>query len=303
MSIVLSLHPSFLGIRSATMSLSLEFLMLLLLLFCLVCVYVLLCTIIISFVLLTRINILYLFFFFKIYFILLLLKQNKVFSSSSQQFGIDVICSLRNDSCIYLVEPGRVLNEPLQCPARTILTCSPDLSQYKVFIKQGAISYYMPVWELEELKVVGTDIRKHNPELKDLYSDENIKDRFTRFGGIFRHVLPVNKNVVEIFERQQKTVLHRMKISDVLVPDIDIEKRDDMKDNISHFIMQYNVSYREGIENEFRTFVMQLASDYVRNRFANSATSGKWTNEEFVKALHKLKLMFDGVETRDLLFF
>lgn len=52
MSIVLSLHPSLLGIRSATMSLSLEFLMLLLLLFCLVWVYVLLCTIIILFVLL-----------------------------------------------------------------------------------------------------------------------------------------------------------------------------------------------------------------------------------------------------------
>ena len=53
MSIVLSLHPSLLGIRSATMSPSLEFLMLLLLLFCSVCVYVLLCTIIILFVLLT----------------------------------------------------------------------------------------------------------------------------------------------------------------------------------------------------------------------------------------------------------
>ena len=44
---------------------------------------------------------------------------------------------------------------------QTILTSSPDRRCYKEFMKLGATKLYMPVWNLEELQLVGAHIRCH----------------------------------------------------------------------------------------------------------------------------------------------
>jgi hypothetical protein len=84
---------------------------------------------------------------------------------------------------IYLFEPEVFKIEPyiggLYIP--TISTVSPDQRRYKEFCKNGGVQFFMPLWTLEDLLVVGKDMRenvKFPTELQDLYKDEKIKERF-----------------------------------------------------------------------------------------------------------------------------
>ena len=58
-------------------------------------------------------------------------------------------------------------------------------------------------------------------------------------------------------------------IHHVFRPEANIEKRDEIMENISHFILQYKVEYggkHEGAADEFTNFQLDIASDCVRDQ-------------------------------------
>jgi len=122
-----------------------------------------------------------------------------------------------------------------------ITTCSPNARRYKEFVKNGADKFYMPVWTLEELQVAGEYIRSECPSID--FSSKAIEDRYKRFGGIFRYVLPSNKRTVLRAEADQTSAMNCTKLIDVFAPFRSIEKTDSNKENISHFILHYEVEY------------------------------------------------------------
>ena len=96
---------------------------------------------------------------------------------------------------LYFFEPGGSKREPMWEKTRMsiLATCSPELSRYKEFCKNGARKLYMPLFMEGELLAIGRHMREQPDfpaELSDLYSDDNIHQRYIEYGGIIRHVLP-----------------------------------------------------------------------------------------------------------------
>lgn len=221
--------------------------------------------------------------------------HDKVYRTSSN-FYLD---DLNPNSALYLFEPDTSYVEPRTCRLQTITTCSPDRRRYKEFCKHGGISRYMPCWNLDELQTVGAYVAAHCDEsLKDFYAPEAIEERYDRFGGIFRYVIPGKKSLVEQAKKEQDDVIGNTKPEDSFEPSAGIEKRDDRKNNISHFILKYDVQYGgeyEGKENEFTNFDMTYTSNYVRLCMADK----KISDEAYMKMLWNLRLIFIGGRRND----
>ena len=96
---------------------------------------------------------------------------------------------------IYLYEPGGSRSEPyfsgLLIP--TVCTVSPDDTRYKKFLKSGAVKLNMPTWTLPELQAVRAFTAARSPDQMPFNQDE-ISERFRKFGGSFRRVYPQNLN-------------------------------------------------------------------------------------------------------------
>ena len=168
---------------------------------------------------------------------------SKVFCTSSVKVGHHLFADIQPNAALFLIEPEDSLTEPVFTNIPTILTCSPDRRRYHEFEKKGAAKVYMPVWELDELQLVGAHIRRHtnNEFHKKVLTSEEIASRYYRFGGIARHVIPVREAALTSAERMQEQVLVRAKAVDTFVKGTDIEKVDDQKDNISHMLLHYKV--------------------------------------------------------------
>ena len=195
--------------------------------------------------------------------------------------------NIRPDAALLLIEPDASLDEPVLTPIPTILTCSPDRRRYHEFAKMGAIKHYMPVWQLDELQVVAAHIRANTNDefLMSALASEEIEERYSRFGGIFRYVIPPTYEALVAAQRDQDSILEQAKPADTFVWGSDIEKRDDMKENVSHFLLQYEVD-----EKTFKSFQMVTASEYVTKRLNEQDPS----NAELYESIHRLKSMFRG---------
>lgn len=67
-------------------------------------------------------------------------------------------------------------------------------------IKNGLWRVHLPLCTLEELTIIGRDIRaKPNTlpdDVKNVYDDLSIESRYNEFGGVFSHVLPSSQEVI-----------------------------------------------------------------------------------------------------------
>ena len=200
------------------------------------------------------------------------------------------------------MEPKTLIHEPELTHVRTLITASPDIRRFKEFVKNGATKLYMPVWTLEELLTVGDDIHAHvkDDSVKDLLTPENIVSRYNRFGGIFRYVLPENADSVLQAELAQDIALHRTKPLDVYVPGDNIERVDEMKENVSHLVLQYNVSKSKPTDGRtpFTSFRMRYASAYVQNNLWT-----RITDQQMLESIEGLRLMFRGGVAINYLLF
>ena len=148
------------------------------------------------------------------------------------------------ETSLYLMEPGITVAEPfiedLLIP--TLATVSPNPARYKEFCKNGGIVMYMPVVTLAELLAIGKYLleNEHVPELlQPEYSSEQITKRFHQFGGIFRHVLPLSLDYLDMCRSSQSEAISKCNAHALLVSG-NVEDVD-----VSHFIMQYDVE-RDG---------------------------------------------------------
>ena len=163
---------------------------------------------------------------------------------------------------LYLFEPDQEKREPYYLHGiPTLATCSPDDSRYKEFIKNGGVKLYMPCLTQNELLSIGkylVKVGELTTEMKELYSDEKITERFKEYGGIYRNVLPNN-----IYHVRQLKLQKSAAISDLtketlykLLSSANIEDP-----YISHLLAQFDVK-KEG-EYEFESYTMQFVSENI----------------------------------------
>ena len=229
-------------------------------------------------------------------------KQEKVFQSAFPTPLIFLLKSLDPDTSLYLFEPGSSKIEPfyLGHQIRTIATCSPDAVRYKEFCKNGALKYYMPCWTLAELKAVGNHIVKGNHALKEFMSPQAIEERYKRFGGIMRCVIPSSERAFKSLKIAQDNAIKETKAVDIFAPYQNIEKRDDKKENISHFVLCYDVKYGGKYinETEFEDFSMKITSEYAR-----VSLDAHMTEKDLLQCIERLQgILKYGGELQPLLF-
>ena len=218
--------------------------------------------------------------------------RDKVYTSEfSSARGI--LKRLDSSKAVYLYDPDGVQQEPLRTCLKTIVTCSPDRKTYHMFRKCGVSTYYMPQWEVDELQAVARHIKgESGDDMNDLLSPEQVKERYYRFGGIIRYVIPTNPAYLRDIKALQEQALFNRNTSDLFLPGASIEKTDDLKRNISHFLLRYVVPYRKEGEldkSEFSHFYMDLASQYVKLKILQQLTT-----KQFHKVLGSVQEMFLG---------
>ncbi len=155
----------------------------------------------------------------------------------------------------YLYEPGKSKTEPhfegLQIP--TMCSVSPDERRYHEFQKDGAEMLYMPTWTLPELEAVGKFVLNRSPEQMPLRLAD-IRGRFNKFGGIFRHVFAPETSTTE---NSQKRAIQKLDPKAFLIDSVNEDKRE-----VSHFVAQYRV-VTEG-KNAFKEAHLDFVSEEVR---------------------------------------
>ena len=80
----------------------------------------------------------------------------------------------------------------------------------------------------------------------------------------------------------------RTKLVNIFVPHANIEKVDSNKENISHFILQYEVQC-DGEDGDFENFTMAIASKYIEQNIEYDLKV-----EELFEYIGYLKQMFMG---------
>jgi hypothetical protein len=156
---------------------------------------------------------------------------------------------------LYLYEPGGSLNSPhyvgLSIP--TVCSVSPDIRRYKEFGKNGGVKLYMPTWTLSELLAVRRFVADRDPEQMKL-TESDIEQRFSEFGGIFRHVF---SDDVATIRNQQDEAVALLDPRNFLIDNID-------RGHLSHLIAQFNV--RTDGPRAFREAHIDLVSAEIQEK-------------------------------------
>ncbi len=132
-----------------------------------------------------------------------------------------------------------------------------------------------------------------------LLTQEQIEKRLERFGGVIRYVIPNNSMRIEDVQLAQQLAISHTKPLDIYIPGDIVEKVDEMKENISHFVLQYNV-YKGDLTDArtpFRYFNMCYASAYVQKQLHSVMT-----DQMMRESLEILRNIFRGKPHNLLLF-
>jgi len=169
--------------------------------------------------------------------------------------------SFKPDECLYLFEPaGDKQTEPMVLAMKTIATVSPLAKQIKEFLKAGNTwTLYMPTWSEGELLAVARYLREkreHDKSLQQLCSEDAVKARFAKYGGIYRYVLPTTEGDVE--KNKNKFDAAMQNVPERILARQGLDK-DDPHSNVSHFHLQYNVD-----ETTYRKFTLVLPNEQTK---------------------------------------
>jgi hypothetical protein len=147
---------------------------------------------------------------------------------------------------------------------KSVATVSPNRDRIKEYTKKGALKFYMPTWDLEELKQIGAYLRKL-PTALDLYSETGIEERFISFGGILRYVLPSSQAFLEQAVEDQEQAAKSVDYSTLLAEGATIDS--DGGKNVSHFLLQYDVDRTSNVNRAHQR--------RLRNRILRSHSATK----------------------------
>ena len=133
-----------------------------------------------------------------------------------------VLDSFDQDTSLYLMEPGSSKREPffemLNIP--TLLTTYPRIDRYNEFSKSGGVANYLPVYQLKELQAIGKYLVEHEcipRELTELYAPDQIAERFEKFGGTYRSVLPKKESFVDASLANRRFYVNGCNASELLL--------------------------------------------------------------------------------------
>jgi hypothetical protein len=196
------------------------------------------------------------------------LEDSKVFYSP--KFSSLILHRLPASHTLYWYEPAVTKNIPVtrSQDIPTLATVSADIRRYEEYQKiPGVLKLYMPVWTLEELLSVGKDfrLRMKGTLLYDFFSPDKISDRFKKYGGIFRFVLPTSIEYLVEVDNNRKDALANADVRKLLLS-TDIQMQ-----HASSYVLHYNV-IREG-ENAFKYKSMQFASEEVERHVRSKEAS------------------------------
>jgi len=193
-----------------------------------------------------------------------LLKEGVSLSVSTVISG--VLDSFKPECSLYMFDPFDEKFEPDFSVAMPILeTVSPDDARYKQFSRKVAHTLYMPIWECDELLSAGAHIREgfrnDNPK-KLLYSATKIKERYLKFGGIIRSVLPFNYKVLRRYVNEQKQAINGA-IIEKLMKDGAFTEIINGEGYVSHFLLHHEVEHIDSREGEGRALTaIQKLNDF-----------------------------------------
>lgn len=173
----------------------------------------------------------------------------------------DILLTADPLTTLYFFEPEKSTEEPFFVNIPTMITVSPNSTRYHEFIKQkSAARLYMPVWLEDELLAV----RKH---ILPKPTEEEVKERFKEFGGIFRYVFGSESVRIEAREKRKDEI-----------ENVDVRKlvtaRTIEDSRVSHLIAMFcNIPTRDCPGSPaFRSFKIDIVSKKVlegRFLFAN----------------------------------
>ncbi len=132
------------------------------------------------------------------------MKEKRAFTTKDT--AVDNMEYFNPEKVWWFIEPG-VTVQPL--PKSEIIqlfaTVSPLLIRYREICKDNADEVFMKTYTLNELLVIGKHMRPHlTSELQQIYTDEGIKVRYEKYGGIIRRVLPVDLRAIVKHSRELK---------------------------------------------------------------------------------------------------
>jgi len=156
--------------------------------------------------------------------------------------NINIFSCFDPDSSLYLYEPQALLKEPYyhELDLPILATVSPDDRRYKEFCKNSATKFYLPTWNLDDLLSIGKFMRENKKPSQDdqeLYTDKQITGRYQEFGGILRHVFPLDFGDLDIIRKERDRNIHEVDAKYLLTVEGEIENN-----RTSHLLIQYKVN-------------------------------------------------------------
>ena len=185
------------------------------------------------------------------------LEQQVVYNIDEKTIGAVLRC-FDPATMVYFFEPMKVKGvEPFanddEFNLSTLATVSPDISRFHEFLKVAALKY-MPLFTENELLAIGRDMRARpdfDATLKALYEDDAIRNRFKRYNGIIRHVLPQDVDTLKKLEIVREKAVNNVDASQVVAGDL-------MHQTISHYVAVFKVD-----ESDFSTADLDVVSAKV----------------------------------------
>ena len=137
-------------------------------------------------------------------------KAGKVFQTNTEIESL--LKTFEPSSLLHLVDPRGypIMWLPYDDMCQTIMFRCND-KQLQECVNRGATKYYLPYWDLSELKLVGAEVASRCDErMKVFYSPEEILKRYKEYGGIFPDVIPLNDYAVTELDRQLLKVFPKL---------------------------------------------------------------------------------------------
>ena len=175
---------------------------------------------------------------------------------------------------LYFFEPDVTTNvEPVRISHElpTLATVSPNEGRYKQF-RNYATTMYCPVYTKEELLAIGRDMRQParcpRSNLHDLYSDNNISQRFDLYGGIFRFVLPSTVSAASQDEDNRKAFFQETDFTAI----VDVPSSEIVHHAAGTFALLYDVCRRDDGTWDFLRHSFKYAGMEVERKIREAYT-------------------------------
>jgi hypothetical protein len=159
----------------------------------------------------------------------------------------DIRNLLDDPSTWYLT--NSLLPPPGYVPAVTILVSSPGKQYYSAFLKllPNELLHYLPIWSLEELKIVAPFYLK---------TPEEIEDRFGKIGGSAQYVLEEDKDLEATIDYGISKI-----VSSKYIPM-------PLKEGYNEYDIINRIIHFEVRPPDYIRYKLTIASDYVARKFS-----------------------------------